>query len=188
MAATATDAFGWVAGLLQTADSFYPTGAYAHSFGLEGLVQTGAVRDRATLGAFLVGQALPSLARTDLPIAAQAWAAAGEPPDWVRLRELSFLGAAVRGSREPREAAESIGRQRIELAARLHGGFASEFARRAAEGGWPASGALAAAIEGRMHGAPCEAVLSAAIYSTAAGSARTQPSRLSGRRSPAPQA
>jgi urease accessory protein len=169
MTATTTDACGWLASLLQTADSFYPTGAYAHSFGLEGLVQSGAVRDCATLQAFIVGQALPSLARTDLPIAAQAWAASGNPPDWGRLRELSFLGAAVRGAREPREASESIGRQRIELAARLHGGFAAEFAIRAREGGWPASAGMASAIEGRTHGAPCEAVLSASIYSTAAG-------------------
>ncbi len=169
MASTGTDSSGWIAGLLQTADSFYPTGAYAHSFGLEGLVQSGAVRDRATLQAFIIGQALPALARTDLPIAAHAWAAAGDPPDWDRLRELSILGAAVRGSRELREASESIGHQRIELAARLHGGVAAEFARRAREGGWPASQGLAAAIEGRANGAPCEAVLVGTVYSTAAG-------------------
>jgi urease accessory protein len=102
-------------------------------------------------------------------VAALAWAASGEPPDWDRLRELSFLGAAVRGAREPREASESIGRQRIELAARLHGGFAAEFARRAQEGGWPASTGMASAVEGRANGAPCEAVLSVTIYSTAAG-------------------
>jgi urease accessory protein len=127
------------------------------------------VRDTATLASFIVLQVLPALARTDLPIAAQAWAAAGDPPDWERLRALCFLGAAVRGSREPREASESIGRQRIELAARLRGGFAAEFARRSREGSWPSSTGVAAAVEGRAHGAPCEAVLAAAIYSTAAG-------------------
>jgi hypothetical protein len=35
---TATEA-GWLFGLLQASDTFYPTGAYAHSFGLEGLVE-----------------------------------------------------------------------------------------------------------------------------------------------------
>jgi urease accessory protein len=127
------------------------------------------VRDRATLGAFLLGQALPALARTDLPLAAQAWAAAGNPPDWGRLRELCILGAAIRGSRETREASESISLQRIELAARLHGGVAAEFARRSREGGWPSSLGVAAALEGRAIGAPCEAVLAAAVYSAAAG-------------------
>ena len=94
----------WVAGLLQTADSFYPTGGYAHSHGLEGLVQSGVVHDCATLRTFLFEYVLPALARTDLPLAVQAWAAAGTAPDWTRLRELCFLGAALRGAREPREA------------------------------------------------------------------------------------
>jgi urease accessory protein len=75
----------------------------------------------------------------------------------------------VRGAHEPREASEAIGRQRIELAARLHGGFAAEFASRARAEGWPASTGVAAAIEGRVHGAPCEAVLAAVVYSTVAG-------------------
>ena len=50
--ATSTDA-RWLVGLLQAGDSYYPTGAYAHSFGLEGLVQAGLVRDRATLREFI---------------------------------------------------------------------------------------------------------------------------------------
>ena len=157
----------WVAPLLQLSDSFYPTGSYAHSFGLEGLVQEGAVRDRATLRTFLLEQALPQLARTDLPIAAHAFAAAGEPADWTRLRALCFLGKAIRGSRETREASESIGRQRLQLAMMLHGGFAIEFDRRAA--GWPRPLGVIAAIEGRTLGLPRDAVLSTLIYSAAAG-------------------
>ena len=43
----------WLVGLLQAGDSFYPTGSYAHSFGLEALVQEGVVRDRATLRQFI---------------------------------------------------------------------------------------------------------------------------------------
>lgn len=160
----------WISGLLHTADSFYPTGAYAHSFGLEGLVQAGVVCDRATLRTFLLEFVLPPLARTDLPIAARAWDAAGaEPPDWARLRELSFLGSALRGAREPREASEAIGRQRLELTALLHGGCAAEFNARAIAENWPRPACVAAAIEGRMLGAPREAVLHALIYAAAAG-------------------
>ncbi len=159
----------WVGGLLQTADSFYPTGAYAHSFGLEGLAQEGVVRDRATLRIFLLGQVLPQLTRTDLPVAAQAWAAAGKPTDWARLRDLCFLGSAIRGAREPREASEAIGCQRLELAALLHGGLAKEFNRRALTESWPRPSCVAAAIEGRAFDAPCEAVLAAIIYSATAG-------------------
>ena len=164
----AADGVPWVAGLLQISDSFYPTGAYAHSFGLEGMTQAGVVTDRATLQSFMLGEVLPQLARTDLPIAARAWAAAGEPPDWPRLREACFLGGAVRGSREPREASEGIGRQRLELLARLHGGLSVELNRRAEAEGWPRPACVAAAIEGRTLGAPAAAVLAALIYAAAA--------------------
>ena len=51
----------WIVGLLQAGDSFYPTGSYAHSFGLEGLVQEGVVHDRATLKAFFELSTLPAL-------------------------------------------------------------------------------------------------------------------------------
>lgn len=156
----------WIARLLQTTDSFYPTGTYAHSFGLEGLVQAGAVRDRATLREFLLGQVVPQLGRTELPLAAWAWNAAGEPPDWDLLRRLCELGAASRGTRELRAASAAIGAQRLDFAVTVHGadGLAAEFNRRAAAGGWPRPSCVAAAIEGRALGAPREAVLAAVLY------------------------
>lgn len=160
----------WIAGLLHTADSFYPTGAYAHSFGLEGLVQAGVVHDRGTLLTFISEYVLPPLVRTDLAIAAQAWAAAApSAPAWEKLRELCFVASAIRGARELREASEAIGRQRLDLAALLHGGLAAEFNERALVGGWPRPACIAAAIEGRVLGAPQEAVLSALVYAAAAG-------------------
>jgi urease accessory protein len=162
-------ALRWVAGLLQMSDSFYPTGAYAHSFGLEGLAQEGVVTDRATLRTFLLDEALPQLARTDLPVAARAWAAAGDPPDWAGLREACFLGSAARGARELRAASEGIGRQRLEVLAVLHGGLAVELNRRAAAEGWPRPACVAAAIEGRTLGTPREAVLAALVYAALAG-------------------
>lgn len=154
----------WISRLLQTTDSFYPTGTYAHSFGLEGLVQAGVIADRASLREFLLGQVLPQLGRTDLPVAARAWAAAGDPPDWDKLRSLCELGAALRGTRETRSASGSIGGQRLDFAATLHGGLAIEFNRHAAAGGWPRPSCVAAAIEGRTLGAPCEAVLASLLY------------------------
>ena len=165
----AAGSLSWVAGLLQMSDSFYPTGAYAHSFGLEGLAQEGVVTDRATLRTFLLDEALPQLARTDLPIAARAWGAAGDPPDWTGLREACLLGSAARGAREPREASESIGRQRLDLLAKLHGGLALELNRRAAAEGWPRPACVAAAVEGRTLGTPPEAVLAALVYAALAG-------------------
>jgi urease accessory protein len=168
-ALSGNDPRAWIAGLLQASDSAYPTGSYAHSFGLEGLVQDGAVRDLPTLRAFLLGQVLPQLAVTDLPIAAGAWADAGPVPAWDPLRSWCFLGRAVRGAREIREGSEAVGRQRLEMAARLHGGLAAAFHQRALAGGWPRPACVAAAIEGRTLGAPQAAVLAGIVYSSASG-------------------
>src|SRR3954463_10556741 len=89
----------WLVALLQAGDSFYPTGSYAHSFGLEGLVQQGVVRDRATLKQFIFQTTLPALRHVDLPLAVHAWRAF-EKPDWVRVGELCALSSALKTSRE----------------------------------------------------------------------------------------
>ena len=158
----------WLVGLLQAGDSFYPTGSYAHSFGLEGLVQEGVIRDRATLREFLFHSVLPSLRQSELPLAAQAWQALGAG-DWTQAGELCRLSAALKAPRELRAAADNIGRQRAELTALLHGHpLAQEYLRRAAAGGWPFSAAVSAALEGRVLGAPQVAVLSAVYYASTA--------------------
>lgn len=165
--ATNTDA-AWLCGLLQASDSFYPTGSYAHSFGLEGLVQAGVVHDRATLRDFLLLSVVPALRQSELPLAAHAWRAfAG--PDWETLGELSLLSAALKTAREARAATENIGRQRAELVASLRQHApAAEFLRRATAEGWPCSSAVSAALEGRSLGAPLTAVLAGIYYATVA--------------------
>ena len=158
----------WLVGLLQAGDSFYPTGGYAHSFGLEGLVQLGVVRDRGTLGDFLRLSVLPALRQAELPLAAHAYAALDPAaPDWVRVAELCVLSHALKSAREARTATGNIGRQRAELAARLHGHpLAAGYLARATAGGWPFSVAVSAALEGRILGAPREAVLAGMVYAT----------------------
>ena len=154
----------WLIGLLQAGDSFYPTGSYAHSFGLEGLVQAGVIHDRATLREFLLRSVLPSLRQAELPLAAQAWRAFAAE-DWPRVGELCRLSAALKAPRELRTAADNIGRQRAELAAALRPvALAGDYLRRAAAGGWPFSAAVSAALEGRMLGAPQTAVLAGVYY------------------------
>jgi urease accessory protein len=163
--ATNTDA-AWLVGLLQAGDSFYPTGSYSHSFGLEGLVQQGVVRDRATLRNFIFLSALPALRHADLPLAAHAWHAFGET-DWDQIGELCVLSSALKTAREARAASENIGRQRAELMANLRAHpLAQEFLRRATAENWPHSSAISAALEGRVLGAPVTAVLSGISYAT----------------------
>jgi urease accessory protein len=158
----------WILGLLQTGDSFYPTGSYSHSFGLEGLVQQGVVRDRATLRDFIFMSALPALRHTELPLAAHAWRAFGES-NWERIGELCVRSSALKTAREARAASENIGRQRAELVATLRGHpLAVEFLRLTAAEKWPHAAPISAALEGRVLGAPLAAVLSGISYSTLA--------------------
>jgi urease accessory protein len=158
----------WLLGLLQAGDTFYPTGSYAHSFGLEGLVQKSVIHDRDTLRRFLHLSALPALCHADLPLAAHAWRAFATP-DWPRVGELCVLSSALRTAREARVASENIGRQRAELAANLHSSaLAQEFLRRATAENWPHSAAVSAALEGRVLGAPLPAVLAGVTYAALA--------------------
>jgi urease accessory protein len=158
----------WLCALLQTADSFYPTGSYAHSFGLEGLVQENVIRDRATLREFIFRSALPALRHVELPLAAQASRAFAQA-DWDRVGELCVLSSALRTAREARIASENIGRQRAELVATLRESLlAREYLRRAGENAWPFSAAVSAALEGRVLGAPLTAVLAGVCYANLA--------------------
>lgn len=160
---------GWLLGLLQTTDALYPTGAYAHSFGLEGMVDAGVVKDKETLRRFLLTSVLPTLRNVELPLAAHAWRAFGAG-DWATIRELSVLASALRAPQETRLASQAIGRQRAELAANIHGApLAQEYLRRVMAGRWPHAAVLSVALEAHIHAAPLPAVLAATCYAAVAG-------------------
>jgi urease accessory protein len=104
--------------LLQINDSAYPSGAYAHSFGLEEIVESGVVRDAPSLETFLERQIVPALANFDLPFFARAHAAA------VAMNRDSLLSLdreldAWRIPLETRDASRRIGSQRLDLLASL---------------------------------------------------------------------
>ncbi len=158
----------WLCGLLQASDSFFPTGSYAHSFGLEGLVQEGVVHDRVTLRTFVFNSAIPALRHADLAIVAHAARAFGKR-DWPRIGELCILSSALKTAHEARIASENIGRQRAELAAALRdNAMAAEYLSRIGSEGWPHSAAVSAALEAHALGAPMKAALSAHAYSSIA--------------------
>ena len=104
----------WLAPLLQCNDSAYPVGAFAHSFGLEGMVQTGSVHDRASLLAYLLGPVKHGLSHIDLQILLHANTAAAEN-DAKQLVQLDYLSAACRAPSELCDAATRVGRQRLEM-------------------------------------------------------------------------
>ena len=166
--ASGSGAGQWLAAMLQMNDTFYPTGTYAHSFGLEGLITQGVVRDRDTLRMYLHAAVLPMLRQADLPLVWHAYTALGNS-DWEAVSKLSILGSALKSAKEARVAAENIGRQRLELCARHRKHpLAEEFLRRAEADNLPFSSAIAAALEARVIGAPVEAAFASVFYGTIA--------------------
>ena len=57
----------WLPFVLQTSDPLFPTGSYAHSFGLEEFVRLSGASDEAALHRFLDLQILPTLTYQELP-------------------------------------------------------------------------------------------------------------------------
>ena len=104
----------WLPSLLQCNDSSYPVGVFAHSFGLEAMVQCGSVSDPDSLLGFLEGPVEHGLAQVDLPLLAHARDAACHG-DYGELVRLDYLSSACRAPFELREAASRIGRQRMEI-------------------------------------------------------------------------
>ena len=104
--------------LLQANDTAYPSGAYAHSFGLEELVESGIVRTPADLEGFLAKQVLPALLTFEIPFFARAHAAAVSGDSDALLAFDSELDA-WRIPAELRDASRRIGSQRLDLLAQL---------------------------------------------------------------------
>ena len=108
----------WLPWLLQINDSQFPSGAYAHSMGLEELTQRGLVRTPEDVERFLHEQVLPSLRAFELPFLAQAHgeATAGRV---VELRALDDELDAWKLARELRQASRQLGSRRLVLLRKL---------------------------------------------------------------------
>ena len=161
-----TAALAWLPRLLQTTDSMFPTGAYAHSFGLEGAVQDGLVSDTASLDDFLTNQIVPALRQLELPCARHAFNAARDD-DLETLYELDGQYAALKGTHELREASARTGRQRLALLKKIaphenEWWEKMDAARR--DGTLNAHDVIVIGAQGARTNIPLEAVLTAVYY------------------------
>jgi urease accessory protein len=155
---------GWLALLLQTTDPLFPTGAYAHSLGLEEAVRLGVVKDEPTLSAFLAHQIIPNLRGLDLPLLTRAHRAATEG-DLETLLALDAELDAWKTARELRVASRQTGSRRLQML--LHIAPSPLLERFSAATHGAAHHLTACALQGA--GAPLDAVLTGYFYQTLAG-------------------
>ena len=155
----------WLPWLLQTNDSIFPSGAYAHSFGLEGMTHLDLVKDAVSLRTFLFETAIPALEQVDLPFVRHAYEAARDG-DGERLEYLDDCCAAMKGSRELRLASSRIGTQRLHMLLQLGGSSPAlqhlEAARQA--GRAEAHAAIVFGAQMAAQQTPLEAALIAYFY------------------------
>src|SRR5437879_4687798 len=101
--------------VLQFADGLFPSGGFAHSFGLETYAQTGAVRDAAGVAAFLRAQLEGSAGPADAVAAAGAARRAGAS-DLTGCVEIDRRLDAMKWVPEFRAASRQMGRQTARVA------------------------------------------------------------------------
>ena len=156
----------WLA-LLQFADGLFPSGGFAHSFGLETYVQEGTVTDRAGLEAFVVAHLEGSAGPCDAAAAALAvrLGDGADVPGWLAL---DARLDAMKTVPETRAASRQMGRQTLRVAAALReDAMLAALARAAHDGLTPGHhAAVFGAALGRAGVAP-EPAAAAYLHSTA---------------------
>ena len=154
--------------LLHFADSAFPTGGYAHSFGLETYCQAGLVRGREDLERFLVAQIEGSAGPCDATAAVSVLRCAARD-DLQACRDVDATLEAMKPVREFRDASRQMGRQVLRVAAALTG--ESRLVRYAADvdkGLAPGHHAVACGLAAAALGWEPEASATAYLYSAAA--------------------
>jgi urease accessory protein len=101
--------------LLQFADGLFPAGAYAHSLGLEYLIQSGEISSEAGVETFLYAFLKSSVAPTDA-VAMLCASRAAKAHDLAQCLSLDEKLDAMKTSSELREASRQMGRQTLRVA------------------------------------------------------------------------
>ena len=150
--------------LLQFSDGLFPAGGYAHSFGLETYVQSGAVTDAAGVESFLRAYLENSAAPTDA-VAAISAARAAAADDLAACLELDAALEAMKCAAELRDASRQMGRQTLRIAAALGGNaVVDEFFAAVTNGRTPGHHAVAFGVIASAQGWDARATASALLY------------------------
>jgi urease accessory protein len=152
----------WLAFVLQTSDPLFPTGSYAHSFGLEEFVRLSGASDEAALRRFLELQILPALASQELPYLRFAHASSHDLPALVLLdHEIN----AWKIPAELRSASIRLASRRLDILLKTAPTpLLSAVAREIATGAMPGHHLTISAIQ--YASIPLEATLMTWLYQT----------------------
>src|SRR5262245_36567610 len=153
--------------LLQFADGLFPTGGFAHSFGLETYVQDGRVRDRHDLEQLIAAHLEGSAGPADSAAAAIAVGAArrGDADAWIAL---DARLDAMKTVPESRLASRQMGRQALRIAVGLGDDpLLARLSRAVEDGRAPAHHATVFGAAVGRGGAEPERAAAAYLYSTA---------------------
>lgn len=154
--------------LLQFADGLFPSGGYAHSFGLEYYVQAGEVRDLAGVEAFLHAHLEGAAGPCDA-VAVVAALTLGDREDLDGCLSLDETLDAMKPVAEFREASRQMGRQTLRVAATVTDHPMLRAVSELVEAGrTPGHHPLAFGLAGSALGWPAEAAARAYLYSTTA--------------------
>jgi len=105
--------------LFQIIDSFFPSGAFAYSWGLETYVSEGSIKERSGLKRFLEAYLSGTIKRCDALLVKLSHEAA-EKGDIDTIFRLDRLIHSMKLAREPREGSIQIGRQLLNVMMGLH--------------------------------------------------------------------
>ncbi len=151
--------------LLQLADSAFPSGMYAHSQGLEGMVRRGLVRTPADVEEFLNAQLTSALLPSDGVALLNAHACAGAG-DAATLVEIDRMLYAMKLAAELRAASTQVGRRLLQETAAFTDAPALIAYRTAVDAGdAPGNSAVAFGVIAAALDVPAEAALMAVCHS-----------------------
>ena len=150
----------WVPALLQVSDPLFPTGAYAHSMGLEQWADACGYQSGEDLIEFFREHAGPSLVRLELPYLRYALEALNAD-SMEQLHELEVEIDAWKWASEIREASMAQGRGRLRLLKKLWSGSAhiTAYSAAYAEGKVRGHHLIVSALQFERRSVPAEAAL-----------------------------
>ncbi len=154
----------WLGGLIQTTDTLFPSGGYAHSYGLEEMVALGKVQSKEDLEEFLIRQILPCLEQLELPYLAFCHEAVANR-DFNKLLILNEEISAWKLTREIRDAGNSQGTQLLRMILEIHQcPISLQFKQFLDESGDPCQQITATALLRKFQEVPLRSAMIAWIY------------------------